>query len=677
MTTIPGAILDSMVDTGWARAFFYKPRPGELSVSAYSWWISLEETLRQVSIGTQVYAEVARSLRGKARLTRFFLALALFSTSGLSNAVTIAAPDAALGAVSDGVSAEQNTPALFTSTGEVSHTNEPRVLSLRKVTIAADALDRAALLIMLDDSEFLLHRAHIEQRAQQDRQTWRGSAAQNPADSLLITRLGHRYSGRIQLDGRMFRIRSDARGESYLLELAPRRDPIDTATQNRPAAPLQSPPSARVLTLQATQSAPSSSLSIVPRATTLDGVVQDLLVVYNQAACNDAGGCAQLELDILNAVAGTNAAYARSQVGIMLNLVGMRWVDYVGGDFSSTLTRLAARAGSESDPGGVLDEVLDLRDQVGADLVTMVIRRNAGVRSCGLAYLLPGDGAFSAAPFAYNVIDMSTACQPSDLILAHEIGHNQGADHDRQTAAESARLVNPEAPNLPQPGEYQFGFRRCKGGSVDDFGAAPYFYTIMAYQCGVVQPIMYFSNPDVTVSGVGTGVDPLLDPERAAFSARTLNESASGVAAFREALPYAPLPPSNLLARATGAFSVELYWVDNATNEESFEIERATAGSDWSQIATVDADLEAFIDNSAKAETHYSYRVRARNSAGYSSYSAPAHAQTEAAPPMPQQIPMLPRAPMMALFTGLMCLMLERLRVRRIATSRTRTPSVA
>jgi hypothetical protein len=389
-------------------------------------------------------------------------------------------------------------------------------------------------------------------------------------------------------------------------------------------------------------------------ANVTDEVVQDLLVVYNQAACNDAGGCAQLEVDILNAVAGTNAAYARSQVGISLNLVGMRWVDYAGSDFSTTLTHLSARAGSETDPDGVLDEVRIMRDEVGADLVTMVFRRGPGTASCGLAYLLPGDGDLTAAPFAYNVIDMSSSCQPSDLILAHEIGHNQGADHDRETAAESARLVNPSNPDLPQPGEYQYGFRRCRDGSVDDFGAAPYFYTIMAYQCGVVQPIMYFSNPDVVVSGAATGVDPALDPERAAFTARTLNESAFGVAAFREALPYAPLPPSNLLALATGPFSVELYWVDNATNEQDFEVERSRDTLTWNRIATVDADLRTFVDNSARAETLYYYRVRARNSAGFSSYSAVASAETDIAPPVPKTTPMLPLVAVMSLMIGLL-----------------------
>ena len=53
---------------------------------------------------------------------------------------------------------------------------------------------------------------------------------------------------------------------------------------------------------------------------------QDLLVVYNQAACNYKGSCGQLESDITLAVADLNTAYQKSGIDITMTLVGMEWV---------------------------------------------------------------------------------------------------------------------------------------------------------------------------------------------------------------------------------------------------------------------------------------------------------------------------------------------------------------
>jgi hypothetical protein len=75
-----------------------------------------------------------------------------------------------------------------------------------------------------------------------------------------------------------------------------------------------------------------------------------------------------------------------------------------------------------------------------------------------------------------------------------------------------------------------------------------------------------------------------------------------------------------LLAGAAGAGSLTATWQDNATNETGFTIERAFNGI-YTAIATVGANVTAYIDSGLPQGVTYCYRVRAFNGAGYSAYS--------------------------------------------------------
>jgi hypothetical protein len=84
-----------------------------------------------------------------------------------------------------------------------------------------------------------------------------------------------------------------------------------------------------------------------------------------------------------------------------------------------------------------------------------------------------------------------------------------------------------------------------------------------------------------------------------------------------------PSAPSTLTATVapTGP-RVNLAWRDNATNENGFEIYRATGtGATYVPIATVGPNVVAFSDTTVTANTSYKYRVRAYNGVGASSYS--------------------------------------------------------
>jgi hypothetical protein len=81
------------------------------------------------------------------------------------------------------------------------------------------------------------------------------------------------------------------------------------------------------------------------------------------------------------------------------------------------------------------------------------------------------------------------------------------------------------------------------------------------------------------------------------------------------------------LATPASATTVNLAWTDNSNNEQGFRIERSlTAGSGFSEIASVGANVATFGDSALTTGTTYYYRVRAFNSGGNSAYSNEASA---------------------------------------------------
>ena len=102
-----------------------------------------------------------------------------------------------------------------------------------------------------------------------------------------------------------------------------------------------------------------------------------------------------------------------------------------------------------------------------------------------------------------------------------------------------------------------------------------------------------------------------------------------------------PAAPSNLSATAVSASQIDLRWVDNASNESGFTIERCQGSgcTNFSQIAQVSAGVVNYSNSGLASSTTYAYRVRAFNSGGDSSYSNTAAATTSAAGPTPPSAP--------------------------------------
>jgi hypothetical protein len=86
--------------------------------------------------------------------------------------------------------------------------------------------------------------------------------------------------------------------------------------------------------------------------------------------------------------------------------------------------------------------------------------------------------------------------------------------------------------------------------------------------------------------------------------------------------PVAPAPnaPSSLVAGPLGG-GVHLTWLDNSSDEELFEIERMEQGTSFAKLDTVPFNSVLYHDANVTLGIEYTYRVRAKLSAGYSSYS--------------------------------------------------------
>jgi hypothetical protein len=337
-----------------------------------------------------------------------------------------------------------------------------------------------------------------------------------------------------------------------------------------------------------------------------NGVIQDVLVVYTAASAT-RHGAATLESMIQSAVQASNQAYMDSGVGITLNLVGTQQVALTEkGSMESTLS--AATSDSE---------IKGIRDRLAADIV-MVVSQDSNW--CGYAWIM-GYNSTGFAPNAYGA--MNSGCLSNNTFV-HEIGHIQGLDHDRESSAGGGAYA------------YAYGYRRCTS---DGTG----FREIMAYPCSGVPLVWKFSSPNLYYNGYAMGVSYEASPSTSAEAVRTLNNTAATVAAFRGASSSggssAPSAPTALAASGITYSQVSLTWVDNATNETGFKVERSGDGVIFSEIAALGADTVKYTDATVARLTTYYYRVRAYNSIGASAYTSAVGVSTPDAPPPPPATP--------------------------------------
>lgn len=100
---------------------------------------------------------------------------------------------------------------------------------------------------------------------------------------------------------------------------------------------------------------------------------------------------------------------------------------------------------------------------------------------------------------------------------------------------------------------------------------------------------------------------------------------------------YAPNAPSSLSNTRESDNKNTLAWTAPSISVtqpvSAILVERSVDGGSWSQIASVSGTATSYADTTTSADHYYAYRVRAQNSAGYSSYATSGYTyNTPAAP---------------------------------------------
>ncbi len=100
--------------------------------------------------------------------------------------------------------------------------------------------------------------------------------------------------------------------------------------------------------------------------------------------------------------------------------------------------------------------------------------------------------------------------------------------------------------------------------------------------------------------------------------------------------PAPPAAPESLTANASAPTQVDLAWVDTASNETGFYIERAPGlTSNFTRVGSAPLGSAAYQDDTALPGATYTYRIQAFNSAGPSGYSNSISVTTPIGAPVP------------------------------------------
>ncbi|HUR32691.1 MAG TPA: fibronectin type III domain-containing protein, partial [Vicinamibacterales bacterium] len=105
-------------------------------------------------------------------------------------------------------------------------------------------------------------------------------------------------------------------------------------------------------------------------------------------------------------------------------------------------------------------------------------------------------------------------------------------------------------------------------------------------------------------------------------------------------LPNPPAAPSGLSATTQSAGQINLAWVDNATNEVNYVVERSTDNVTFTVVVSnLSTNSIAYSNTGLAAGTLYYFRVKATNTGGASAYSNTASATTAANNSVPPGAP--------------------------------------
>ncbi|MBC7881390.1 MAG: IPT/TIG domain-containing protein [Anaerolineae bacterium] len=405
---------------------------------------------------------------------------------------------------------------LFNGAGKIQSgiTGEPTVKRQRAINIDFNQLaapidlgssksvkvTRQLVLPLFEDVSFQVNLNQVEQPKGRSSMVWTGQIEGAPGAQVILVHSGNILSGTISfLDGRLYQIRYQPNGTHVVREIDQRFFPSESDSIPAVAFPDKT---SRKNTIE------SPTLTATTSANPDNGSTIDVMVVYTASAASAVGGAAAMQNLIDLGISETNQGYTNSGVIQRVRLVHAEQVNYNENTASPYNDALNAITNTTD---GQMDNVLSLRNQHGADLVSLWINNG---QYCGLAWQM-GTPSSSFESYGYSTVYYS--CATGYYSFGHEMGHNMGSNHDRANASGAASYT------------YSYGYQ----------DPSNQFRTVMAYNCAVGCPrINYYSNPAILYSGLPTGVDP--NASTSADNALSFNNTRTIVANFRAAAA----PPS-------------------------------------------------------------------------------------------------------------------------------------
>ncbi|MGE3276096.1 MAG: reprolysin-like metallopeptidase [Vicinamibacterales bacterium] len=456
------------------------------------------------------------------------------------------------------------------------------LVGMRLDRVFGDGTGASVITLNLPDRTVTADRQRVDAIANGFR-TWVGRVTGEPDSHVVIAERDGVVSALVESAAGVYQVRTVSPG-TYALE------GVAASRFGEELPPVTPPvPTGRQAARASTPSAPADTSGTI-----------DILLLYTPAMRTAAGGAAQVAALLAQIVSDTNTAYQQSGVPTRVRLAGSAELPYtessagLGVDLGALASSQAAEA---------------KRDEVGADLVQLLVHSPGVSSACGVGYLM-GSGLFGQvfAPYAYSVADWRCASQYTPT---HEMGHNMGSHHAPEDGASGALF------------SYSYGYKSPVSA----------FRTVMAYNCSPSCPrVLRFSNPSLSYLGGVTGT-------LTQNNATSLAQAAYTVANFRQAVTPAPAPgpggnvpsaPTGLQALVSGS-TVTLSWnavtadIGSAAMPDAATSYRLAVGTSAGASDLFNQNVGNFTAVSGRVGTgSYAWRVYAVNSAGESPASVEA-----------------------------------------------------